>query len=354
MDELNLMLSDMETANEFYRPTNFWQSGLSSIIRDIETHGYERFREHESAHFFYVPLHSKPTWRNRNRLVSLAIESLGILSKNTASRLRRMLDGRESAYAEYLLFLAADTNSGLRLNVGESGFGGGERFEFDRKLYSKSFLNYLRGLTFLKKLTDTDNISSIMEIGGGYGTLGEILLKSRSDGFYLNVDIPPVAAVATRYLKQVFGDDAVLGYEQSRNMRAIDLDTLRGSYRALVLCPWQLPSVKGSVDMFANFISFQEMEPAVVANYVSLVQPMVRHAVLLRNSVKGKTMAKQPGEVGVLEPTTTDDIIRAFDQFRVLGRDSAVFGYESRNGNFRSEVICMERNQANPPSQRTL
>lgn len=347
MEELDLMLSDMESAAPLYRPTNFWESGLASIVRDLRTNGFERFREHESARFFYVPLHSMSIWQRRKRLVSLVLAAMGTISKNSAGRLREVISGTRRAREEYRLFLAANPTAGLPLDVSESAVGAGERFEVNGRLYSRSFLNYLRGLTFLKKLTNTDDVNSILEIGGGYGTLGEILLKSRPDGFYVDVDIPPVAAVASYYLKQVFGEHAVLGYEQSRDMQTIDLDELRKSYRAVVLCAWQLPRVKGCVDVFANFISFQEMEPHVVANYVKVVQPLVRKAVLLRNSVRGKVVASKPGEIGVLEQTTTNDIIRNFDQFELLGRDSAVFGEENWKGTFRSEVLCMQRASSN-------
>lgn len=343
MDELDLMLSDMEAADPLYRPTNFWQSGLASIVTDLRRHGFERFREHESAQFFYVPLHSRTIWRRQKWLVSLLLAVAGVIARSSAVKLREVMNGNRKARDEYRLFRAANPAAGLPLDVSESDIGGGERFEVEGRLYSRSFLNYLRGLTFLKKLTNTDDVRSILEIGGGYGTLGEILLKSRPDGFYVDVDIPPVAAVASYYLKQVFGEHAVLSYEQSRDMQVIDLDELRKSYRAVVLCAWQLPRVKGHVDVFANFISFQEMEPEVVANYVKVVQPLVRKAVLLRNSVRGKVVASKPGEIGVFEPTTTDHIIRNFDQFELLGRDSAIFGEENPRANFRSEVLCMQR-----------
>jgi putative sugar O-methyltransferase len=257
--------------------------------------------------------------------------------------LRETFDGSRKAREDYRLFRAADPASGMNLDVSESEVGGGERFEFDGSRYSRSFLNYLRALTYLKKLADTEALSSILEIGGGYGTLGEILLKSRPHGLYVNVDIPPVAAVSSWYLKQVFGEDAVLGFAQSRQMKTLDLDALRNSFRAVVVCPWQLPALRGNVDLFANFMSFQEMEPEVVANYAALVQPLTRSYVLLRNSVEGKKVAARPGEVGVLKPTTTDATIGAFDQFRLLGRDSAVFGDENRRSGFRSQVLCMQR-----------
>ena len=51
---LSLMLADMEKASPEFTPTNFWRSGLSTIIDDIEKYGLENFREHKSATRFEV------------------------------------------------------------------------------------------------------------------------------------------------------------------------------------------------------------------------------------------------------------------------------------------------------------
>lgn len=346
-DVLELMLKDMEFTEERYKPTNFWNSGLKSIIDDIQTQGFRHFREHQSAHFFYVPSYSK--YSRRNWLTLLLLNLLMAAFRASGKKkyiefLQRQLSGLSEAKKDYQIFYAADLDKHPALrNVSESTIGGGERFVFDDKYYSKSFLNYLRALSLLKKKTDTRCLNSVLEIGGGYGTLGEILLKASNRSFYVDVDIPPVAAVATYYLKAVFGSENVLSYDQSREMSEINLDSLNGKFRCVVLCPWQLPKVTGKVDLFANFISFQEMEPAIVRNYASLVQPITRYFVLLRNSQYGKEVAEKPGDIGVLNPVTTDMVIKMLNQFEVIARNSSVFGNIYERGNLYSEVICLER-----------
>lgn len=339
-DLLTRMLTDMEGADELFRPTNYWSSGLDTIVQDLTARGFGDFRDHPSAHEFYVPV-----YRNRklDRPLSLVAGVAGrVAGRKVGRRIREVALNEERAFQEYRLLKAADTPGGLPLaGVSESTYGKGEQFEFGGAHYSRPFLNYLRGVAFLKKHLPTDDLSSIMEIGGGYGTLGEILLKSRSDGFYLDIDIPPVAAVATHYLQQVFGKDAVFTYEDVNG--PIDIDAIRKRYRAAVICPWQLPQVVGSVDLFANFISFQEMEPHVVKNYATLLQPHVRQAILLRNSARGKVEVDEAGKVGVMKATTTDDMAGYFDQFSLVARDSAGAGHEGRDSTFRSEVLCLKR-----------
>jgi len=199
----------------------------------------------------------------------------------------------------------------------------------------------LRGLTFLKNSVDTNGIENVLEIGGGYGALGEILLTSDSTSFYVNIDIPPVAAVSSYYLTQLFGKDQVLTYDQSKDWKEIDIKRIKETHRCAVFCPWQLPKITGEFDLFVNFISFQEMEPDVVENYISCVKPLTTKFVLLRNSRSGKPKATNQKSIGVFEPTTTDRMITMFQTFKVVKRDHTVYGDFSKD--FISELICLSR-----------
>lgn len=342
MDVLSLMLEDMEVAPSEFTPTNFWESGLPEIVQDLEKYGFENFRDHKSASFFYVP-----NFRPAATLFSRVLEIILKLAPQSKFRsLRKTIDGSTQAEMDYYRFRAANDyslRSSIKLDgLSESEVGGGEYFKFAGESFGKSYLNYLRALTFLNKLSDGREVSSTLELGGGYGTLGEIVLNSSENHFYINVDIPPVAAVSTYYLKRVFGEDAVLSYPDSRSMDVLDVSELRKNYRAVVICPWQLPKLRGEFDLFANFMSFQEMEPDVVSNYVRLIQDLTSKYALMRNSKAGKTIAESKGKVGVMNPVTTDFIVSQFDAFKVLGRDSTAFGQDGSNS-FKSKVILMER-----------
>ncbi len=338
---LRLMLADMERAPGPFRPTPFWRRALEPIVEDLRTRGFDDFRTHRSALAYYVPGYGDARYlRHRERIEAV----LSRLPDARAESVRWRLDGRYRARQDARLVAATDPPGGLALGeVEESTVGGGERHVVRGRRYSRSMLNYLRALTLLESVADTDDLSACLEIGGGYGTLGEILLQARpDDGFYVDVDIPPVAAVATHYLRRVFGADAVLGYPETRDLPELDLDAIRTRYRAVVLCPWQLPAVTGSVDLFANLLSFQEMEPPVVRTYCELVEPLTTRHVVLRNSVTGKAPSVG-GRLGVDEPVTTDFVVDALPAFRLRARDSFVHGEESPDGTFRSEVAVLSR-----------
>lgn len=325
---LELMLADLESAPELFRPTDFWKTGLEKVVHDLRERGFDEFRRHPSATYFYAPRYgavARPA-----RLLAQAVGRLGAGGRLARERLDQVPIARfDHAVVEALDL--PDAPPSLTA-ASESTVGAPqEQFLFGDRRFSRSFLNYLRGLVMLKRAVPDLEIRTVMEIGGGYGTLGEILVPHNPGITYVDVDIPPVAAVATYYLRQVLGAEQVLDYSRSRELDKIDLDQL-GS-RAAVLCPWQLPDVVGGVDLFVNFISFQEMEPDVVANYAGLVSGLGAKYLLLRNSPTGKP--------GVREPMLRQTYLDVFPDYRLVASDAGLYG-QDREGTV-SEVMVLVR-----------
>ena len=106
-----------------------------------------------------------------------------------------------------------------------------EQFNFENKLFSRSSLNYLLGLVFLKKNIQKFKAKTFLEIGGGFGTLGEILYQSEIKGLkYINIDIPPISLVSEYYLTKNFGTKNVDSYFQNRKRIKFLLIKLRKNY----------------------------------------------------------------------------------------------------------------------------
>lgn len=342
---IDLMLTDMNSSEEFFKPTNFWDKGLTSILNDLKTDDdFKNFRSHKSARYMYVPTYEHSLYKKHRNLFNKLFK---VKHKNThippIEGFFGTLSGYNYAKSDYRVFLATDKNCSPKVSkIEESTIGNPiEYFNFDNKNYSKPFLNYLLGINFLKNNCNTENIKTVLEIGGGYGTLGEILLKSSPDMFYLNIDIPPVAAVSSYYLTELFGADKVLTYEKSRTLETIDIDEIKSKYRCAVICPWQLPKVKGSFELFVNFMSFQEMEPEIVKNYIKYVEKLTTNYVLLRNSKFGKRIANDENNIGVIKPTTTDMMYDMFENFSLLCKDSEVYGHYGHN--FVSEIALLSK-----------
>jgi putative sugar O-methyltransferase len=342
--ELEILLEDMGKTDRLFQPTQFWRNCSSSITSDLNAKGFTAFKSHMSSRTWFVPSYAKSRERPARRIAALLRQNL-IPRGKLQKKIHDYYSGRLEAVADYRVARAATPKPSAFFQSGESRIGDGFLYEIEGVLFGKAALNYLRGLAFLQQTPGyfSDEARTFLEIGGGFGGLGEILLTNSADNRYINIDIPPVLSTSTYYLKALLGSDAVLSYEATRKQSELDIATCIAKFRATTLPPWQLPLLRGTVDCFVNFVSFQEMEPEIVKNYISLVMPLTRKYVILRNSRHGKRMASADHLIGVKKQTSLDMMIDWFSDFELVNRDSLVFGNESRFGAFRSEVAILKR-----------
>src|SRR6266566_4011043 len=343
--ELTRAREDMCAQSELYRPTVFWDEASSRIVDEIREHGVESFRSLPEPLGFFVPTYGIPgNGFSREQLDSL----LGCLRRDFPDAtkaelaLTQFLRGEMSALADYRALVAADeTRVKPYLHAFSENVAGApvEHFEFDGRRFSRSSLNYLLGLALLKKHLAGDVPRTVLEIGGGFGTLGEVLSTSGVDDLrYIDVDIPPTSFVAQYYLSTVLGPNRVATYAQTRDRASIPISSLP---LASVLCSWQIERLTGRIDLFVNFISFQEMEPHIVRNYLGHVARLGAHWVLLRNLREGK-QRRTHGWLGVDRPTLGDDYLAMVPGYELVERNVVPFGYRTVD-NFHSELLLLRR-----------
>jgi len=340
---LDIMIRDMETSPSLYRPTDFWIQGMKEIVEELRQSDLAEFRAMTGTRRFFVPSYAFPGYLDRPDMLAEVIQAAGTVNSRQELAIKGYFSGELQAECDYRVFKATVTDSHPYLDqVSESTVGNPvEQFVFDGRRYSRSMLNYLLGLNFIKQHCDLSDVNTVLEIGGGFGTLGEIFLgDERNHCFYIDVDIPPTGFVASWYLQQVFGADNIGAYDVLRNEK-LDITELRQRYRGVVLCPWQLPDLAGKVDLLVNFISFQEMEPEVVQNYLNQVDRLGAKYVLLRNLREGKQKATGDS-LGVREPVKGDDYDDFLPNYRLVAANTVPFGYRTVDG-FHSELRIYQR-----------
>jgi putative sugar O-methyltransferase len=344
--QLDAMLADMRQQPALYQPTSFWDDASRRIVSEIRELGLDEFRRLPTPQGFFVPTYGTPN----NRFSATQIAELETFvednypdSKMALMGLRQFLSGEAAALADYRVLLAGDDASQLPYlhRFSESTVGAPvEQFVFENRRFSRSSLNYLLGLALLKKHIGKFVPSTVLEIGGGFGTLGEILAASEVPGLrYLDLDIPPTIYVAQHYLAAVLGETRVATYAQTRDAAEIEIESLP---IASTLCAWQIERLRGSVDLFVNFISFQEMEPAVVKNYLHHVSRLNARWILLRNLREGHRKRPPDGRAGVDEPILGDDYLAMLPQYELVDRQVHPFGYRTVDG-FNSELLLLRR-----------
>lgn len=344
--ELALALTDMQGQNPLYRPTAFWDAASQEIAAELSEHGLEQFRRLPKPLSFFAPTYGPPG----SSLSQDQVEDLEKRfreeypdAKKQQLRLSFLFGGEAEALADYRVLIAADDPSRLPAldRFSESDFGAPvEHFEFEGRRFSRSALNYLLGLAFLKKHLGGEVPRTVLEIGGGFGTLGEVLASSGIEGLrYVDLDIPPTSFVAQNYLTAVLGEAHVSTYAQTREREEIEIDSLR---QTSVLCAWQIEKLRGQVDLFVNFISFQEMEPHIVRNYLSHVARLGTRWVLLRNMREGKQKRAAGHHVGVDTPILGDDYLAMLPGYELVARNVLPFGYRTVDG-FHSELLLLRK-----------
>ena len=95
------------------------------------------------------------------------------------------------------------------------------------------------------------------------------------------------------------------------------------------------------MDLFVNFISFQEMEPHIVKNYLDQVTRLNAKWILLRNMREGKQVRKDKHSVGVETPMRSDDYKAILSEYELVDRNVVPFGYRTVD-NFHSELLILK------------
>ncbi|MBT5935834.1 putative sugar O-methyltransferase [Sulfurimonas sp.] len=340
--QLQELLKEMSKQSSLYKPTTFWQEASKIISDELNAKDIKYFRAFDSSLSMFAPTYAFPYYlKNKSKFEPVQ----NLLEKTTDDikskiKLTNTITGKVQAFADYRVLNAGNIDSPPYTDkVSESNIGTPlEQFEFDGRKFSRSFLNYLLGLSFLKKHLDTEEIKTVFEIGGGYGTLGEILLgDSRNDCFYINADIPPVVHVSSYYLKEIFGESNIATFEELKDLDTIDIQSLKVNYKALNIPSWFTPKLQGSIDLFVNFISFQEMEPEVVKNYCKHVDRLSPKYILLRNIKEGKRKQDKDFLYGVKDPIKGINYDEYLSNYRLVTTDEAIFGLKMED-DFHSQL----------------
>jgi putative sugar O-methyltransferase len=349
--DLILARKDLATQDPLYQPTAFWSRSSAEITENLLKEDVKHFRSNPNCLRFFVPNYGgQGNGISVDKQMVLLKTFKEHISDNTKGMMafEQYLSGRTEALADLRVLQASDDPSRLpqldRFSESKVGAPIGQH-EIEGRCYSRSALNYLLGLAMLKRFLgrlapNAPTPCRILEIGGGFGSLGEILSQADLPNWrYIDIDIPPTGTVAEWYLRQALGEDQVIGYAQTREQIKIEVDALPP---VAVLMPWQLPMLTGSVDLFVNFISFQEMEPAIVENYLRLVSQLGPEWILLRNLREGKRRRQNSDDIGVDEPIRGDDYAVMLPSYDMVERGAMPFGYVTVDG-FHSELLLFRR-----------
>jgi putative sugar O-methyltransferase len=279
------MRSEMDAGPSIYRPSRFWEILGTMNSAQLTDAGFDSFKRTINQNYFnwLIADPRDPQFR--------AVIKDGLRHPAPSIAWARLLDARDVEVGEgrfkpfagrrarigYAVFVAllweyVRRRDRLRLlnQLTEPSLGAPILVRHGGRSVSQDLANSL--LEFYAILEAFPNgipdRATVVELGGGYGRLGWLLLSALPGMRYIAVDVPPALAVAQTYLTRLFPELPAERFRRGGH----DLVSALDNSRLAFLTPNQLdvvPSLKA--DLFINISSLHEMRPDQVAHYFSLI-----------------------------------------------------------------------------------
>jgi len=328
---LDKMMTDTMNGSEMFRPTNYWANYEKKLMPELKELGLTDFRRRKksilptfgasdmSAEFDYINLFNNhllfnditkniPLYTKFLKVGNNVINALFAPSKSKLSELHKK--AYDFARETGIKYGAKPLESISFSNAGNPDDG----FEINGNFYTRSMLYYYMTYAYSQQFIDFDKVNVMAELGSGLGKQTEVIKKFHPHITVLLFDIPPQLYVCNQYLSTVF-PGMVTNYREASKMQSLDNLKQGNIY---IFGSWQYPLLTGfSLDLFWNASSFQEMEPDVVTNYLSYINPIAKQ-VFLQEAMQGKEVAIRKGRHGVLRKTKLEDYAAALPNFKMM------------------------------------
>ena len=272
---LNLMLRDSKDQDTKYRPGPYWISQTENAVNEIKRCGLADFRGSSNliglSYADNLFIDSRDRFNHGLKRLARWITRVQPFSKIFEPQLRwtESYANQSIVYAQEILNLKEKTRNLLKKYTVPYSLLGHclNMAEIDGHKYSTHYLNLLEQHDNIASRIKFNDVCSIFEIGGGFGTNIHLFLENyKNIRKVLYLDIPPNLYVGTQYLKAFYGS-AVLDYRTLRQLESIKFSA-SDDLEILCIAPWQIEKFKSGADILMNSHSFVEMPSQVVQNYV--------------------------------------------------------------------------------------
>lgn len=350
------MMTDLETADPLYSPTNYWKYYEKFFMPDLEKYGLNNFRRRRRSILSSfgasdLRIRGRFGFRRRpdERPQFSRITSIGNLILEFLERFRFQVfpdvigDPDEITHYFHRYVKNKFEAKGLDLaRCPASRWGNPEDLVWiEGAPWTLRHLQYCSMLVDALKTLPMGGRDVLCELGAGMGRNIETTAHLFDKMTFLVFDIPPQLYVAGQYLKKVFRE-RVVSYRE-----AIALDPsgwkkvpeeIQG--KIIILPSWKMPAWSAvTIQVFWNSASFQEMEPNVVLNYLEIVKRMKPQWIYINALPGGNYWGTwQPGKGGTREPVREDYY---FESLNDLYQLEACFptDYFLRNNGYLSYIF---------------
>lgn len=278
---LRKMLDEFPKFREEILPSKYWAELNKKALGQISDSSYENFKRTVARNYFTFIV---TPWNHQTRFLMRSLpfgQAIGIFFGALFAPHHKLFKWYQSIYYNLLtklLWAYIEKNDPEHLldHLSEPLQGNPPRVYQGKRLISQDLANsFLEYLSVMDAGVDKNEISTIMELGSGYGRSAYVHLTLRPDCRYILVDIPPALYVCEKYLSDVFKDRKMFPFRPFERFE--DIKDEYENADIIFLMPHQLELVPDkSVDLFINISSLHEMRIDQIRHYFKLMEKLTR------------------------------------------------------------------------------
>lgn len=249
--------------------SNFWNDWNKKNIEQLTFFGFDHFKQTVAGNYFTWKVSiDHPYAINLKNLVSqLNIE----FAPEELHRKHTLWTSEESLnfniITMYYLNYMVNSGWGSYIDLIEEPLVGNPPYNlYNGKRVSQDIFNSLQEYLSVVHHCPMDNISTILEIGAGYGRTAYCFLKFHPEKKYIIVDFPPALYVSQTYLSQVFPEKKVMKFRAFEQFSEIAEEFSQANI--IFLTPDQLSKIPNeSIDLMLAIDCLHEMKADRVEHY---------------------------------------------------------------------------------------
>ncbi len=278
---LQRMMQDYLASQSEVQASKYWVELNSKNVKQLYDIGYESFKQTVALNYFtcLVGLRDPQVkFLVRNLPVSSVLSAFGraLLSKGHSH-----FTAKQSLFYNFVTFMVWEYTARQRARdilacLEEPLDGNPPSVRLSGKEISQDLAySVLEFRAISDGVGDLDSISTVMELGAGYGRTAYVFLQLMPHLRYVIVDIPPALYISQRYISGQFPDRKLFKFRSFGNYSEI-ADEFCESQIAFLL-PGQLDLLPdNTVDLFLAIDSLHEMRPEQIEYYFSTIGRLTR------------------------------------------------------------------------------
>ena len=278
---LREMLDEFPKFRQEILPSRYWEELNKKNLKQLSDSSYENFKRTVAMNYFtfiVTPWNHQPRFLMRSLPV---VQAVRIFVSALFARRHELFKWYRSIYYNLLTkllwaYVERNDADGLLERLAEPLGGNPPRVFQDERLISQDLANsFLEYLSVMKSDLDSSEISTIMELGSGYGRTAYVYLTLHPERRYILVDIPPALYVCEKYLTDLFQDRKIFPFRPFE--RYDDIKEEYENANIIFLMPHQLELLPHkSVDLFINISSLHEMRMDQIRYYFNVMEKLTR------------------------------------------------------------------------------